>query len=156
MKDYRNIVIAVNGSKEVLVEGLKLIHDEKCHVTVVKVIPSYEGDLSMVGVKNIDDLLNSRADKEISEIIEVAKKEGAKVKVRLEEGEIDEKIVEVAEEEKADLIIMGAGSQNSIKKFFLGSVLDEVTHQAACPVLVVNDQGSTHCGFLYNFCGIAT
>jgi nucleotide-binding universal stress UspA family protein len=156
MKDCRNVVIAVNGSKDVLVDGLKLLRDEKCHITVVKVLPSYEGDLSMVGVKNIDDLLNSGADKEISAIMEIAKTVGAKVKVRLEEGEIDEKIVEVAEEEKADLIIMGAGSQNNIKKFFLGSVLDEVTHQAACPVLVVNDQGSSHCGFLYNFCGIAT
>jgi nucleotide-binding universal stress UspA family protein len=156
MKDCRNVVIAVNGSKDVLVDGLKLLRDEKCHITVVKVLPSYEGDLSMVGVKNIDELLNSGADKEISAIMEIAKTVGAKVKVRLEEGEIDEKIVEVAEEEKADLIIMGAGSQNNIKKFFLGSVLDEVTHQAACPVLVVNDQGSSHCGFLYNFCGIAT
>jgi nucleotide-binding universal stress UspA family protein len=156
MKDCRNVVIAVNGSKDVLVDGLKLLRDEKCHITVVKVLPSYEGDLSMVGVKNIDDLLNSGADKEISAIMEIAKTVGAKVKVRLEEGEIDEKIVAVAEEEKADLIIMGAGSQNNIKKFFLGSVLDEVTHQAACPVLVVNDQGSSHCGFLNNFCGIAT
>jgi nucleotide-binding universal stress UspA family protein len=156
MKDCRNVVIAVNGSKDVLVDGLKLLRDEKCHITVVKVLPSYEGDLSMVGVKNIDELLNSGADKEISAIMEIAKTVGAKVKVRLEEGEIDEKIVAVAEEEKADLIIMGAGSKNNIKKFFLGSVLDEVTHQAACPVLVVNDQGSSHCGFLYNFCGIAT
>jgi len=156
MKDHRNVVIAVNGSKDVLFDGLKLLHDEKCHVTVVKVTPSYEGDLSMVGVKNIDDLLNSGAEKEISAIMEIAKTVGANVKVRLEEGEIDEKIVEVAEEEKADLIIMGAGSQNSIKKFFLGSVLDEVTHQAACPVLVINDKGSSHGSFLYNLCGITT
>jgi nucleotide-binding universal stress UspA family protein len=156
VKNCRNVVIAVNGSKDVLVEGLKLLHDEKCHVTVVKVIPSYEGDLSMVGVKNIDELLNSGAEKEISAITEIAKTVGAKVKVRLEEGEIDEKIIEVAEEEKADLIIMGAGSQNSIKKFFLGSVLDEVTHQADCPVLVINENADPNYNYGYNFYGLTT
>ena len=138
LKDYRNIVIAVNSSKDVLVEGLRLIHDAKCHVTVVKVIPSYEGDLSMVGVKNIDDVLNSGADKEISQILEVAKKEGAKVKVRLEEGEIDEKIVEVAEEEKADLIIMGTEKPSFIEKLLALNDIDKVTSQAPCPVLLVD------------------
>ena len=138
LKNYRNVVIAVNGSKNVLVEGLKLVHDEKCHVTVVKVIPSYEGDLSMVGVKNIDDVLNSGADKEISEIIEVAKKEGAKVKVRLEEGEIHEKIVETAEEENADLIIMGTEKPTFIEKLLALNDIDKVTSQAPCPVLLVD------------------
>jgi len=138
LKDYRNIVIAVNGSKDVLVEGLRLIHDAKCHVTVVKVIPSYEGDLSMVGVKNIDDVLSSGADKEISEIIEVAKKEGAEVKVRLEEGEIPEKIVETAEEENADLIIMGTEKPTFIEKLLALSDIDKVTSQAPCPVLLVD------------------
>ena len=138
LKDCRNIVIAVNGSKNVLVEGLRLIHDAKCHVTVVKVIPSYEGDLSMVGVKNIDDVLSSGADKEISEIIEVAKKEGAEVKVRLEEGEIPEKIVETAEEENADLIIMGTEKPTFIEKLLALSDIDKVTSQAPCPVLLVD------------------
>ena len=138
LKDYRNIVIAVNGSKDVLVEGLRLIHDEKCHVTVVKVIPSYEGDLSMVGVRNIDGVLHSGADKEISEIIEVAKKEGAEVKVRLEEGEIHEKIVETAEEENADLIIMGTEKPTFIEKLLALNDIDKVTSQAPCPVLLVD------------------
>ncbi len=137
MKDYRNVVIAVNGSKDVLIEGLRLLHDEKCHVTVVKVIPSYEGDLSMVGVKDIDGLLNSGAEKEISEIKEIAKTEGAKVKIRVEEGEIHEKIVETAEDEKADLIIMGADKKNFIDKLFAWNTVDKVTNQASCPVLLV-------------------
>lgn len=43
MKGYRKILIAVNGSKDVLLKGLKLAGDEKCWVTVVKVLPPYEG-----------------------------------------------------------------------------------------------------------------
>ena len=63
MKGYRKVLIAVNGSKEVLRQGLKLAGDEECWVTVVKVIPPYEGDLNLVGIKNIEDVLSSRGKK---------------------------------------------------------------------------------------------
>lgn len=137
MKDYRKVLIAVNGNKDVLVQGLRLVSGEKCQVTVVKVIPHYEGDLSMVGVKNVDALLNSGSEKEFSEIMEIANNEGANVKVRLEEGEICEKIVETAEDERADLIIMGAKKQNIIEKLFVSDDIDKVTSQAPCPILLV-------------------
>jgi nucleotide-binding universal stress UspA family protein len=138
MNAYRKVLIAVNGSKDVLVQGLRLLGSEKCSVTVVKVTPPYEGDLSLVGVKDIKHVLDGVSERDILEIKDTAKAEGISLKVRIEEGDIDKKIVEVAEEENSDLIIMGASSQNSIKKLFLGNLLDDVTRQAPCPVLVVN------------------
>jgi len=138
VNDCRRVLIAVNGSKEVLIRGLRLIGSEKSQITVIKVNPPYDGDLNLVGVKNIGHVLDGGSEKAVSEIKEIAKSRGVTVKVRIEVGEIDKKIIEVAEEEKCDLIIMGAGSQNSIKNFFLGNVVDEVTHQSPCPVLVVS------------------
>lgn len=137
MKGYRKVLIAVNGSREVLRQGLKLADDEKCWVTVVKVIPPHEGDLNLVGVKNIEDVLYSGADKAISEIKETAAAERALIKTRLEEGDISGKIVEVAEEEKCDLIIMGAKKRGWIRKIFGDNVVERVIHRAPCPVLVV-------------------
>ena len=137
MKGYRKVLIAVNGSREVLRQGLKLADDEKCWVTVVKVIPSYEGDLNLVGVKNIEDVLYSGADKAISEIKETAAAERALIKTRLEEGDVSGKIVEVAEEEKCDLIIMGTKKRSWIRKIFGDNVVERVIHRAPCPVLVV-------------------
>jgi nucleotide-binding universal stress UspA family protein len=138
MNNCRKVVIAVNGDKDVLIQGLRLVHNEKCDVTVVKVIPHYEGDLSMVGVGNLGSVLNSGSEKEISEITEIAKTEGAKVKIRLEEGDIDKKIVEAAEEESADLIIMGGKKHNFIEKFLDLDTIDKVTGHVSCPVLLVN------------------
>jgi nucleotide-binding universal stress UspA family protein len=138
MKEHRNILIAMNGSQDVLIQGLKLIGPEKSRVTVIKVTPPFEGDLSLVGNKNIGETLHGVSEKTVSGIRNIAEAAGIDVKVRIEIGEIDKKIIEVAEEEKSDLIIMGAGSQSGIKKLFLGSVLDSVTYQAPCPVLVVN------------------
>lgn len=137
MKGYRKVLIAVNGSKDVLKQGLKLSSDEKCWVTVVKVIPSNEGDLNLTGVKNIGDVLNSSGDKEISELNEIAKKEGALIKARLEEGEAHKKIIEAAEEERCDIIIMGARKRTWLRKIFGDNVVEKVINQSPCPVFVV-------------------
>jgi len=138
MKGYRKVLIAVNGSKDILVQGLRLAYDEECWVTVVKVIPPYEGDINLTGIKNIGDVLDSEGQKEMSEIKDVANAEGALIKTRVEEGDVHKKIVEVAEEEKCDLIIMGAHRQNWIKKLFSGNTVEKVINKAPCPVLVVS------------------
>lgn len=138
MKGYRKILIAVNGSKDVLSQGLRLAHDEKCWVTVVKVLPPNEGDLNLVGIKNIGDVLNSGCDKENAEINSIAETEGALVKTRFEEGDVHKKIIEVAEEERCDVIIMGSRrKRNLISRFFGDNVVEKVINQAPCPVFVV-------------------
>ncbi|RJQ47130.1 MAG: universal stress protein [Nitrospiraceae bacterium] len=137
MRGYRKILIAVNGSKEVLTEGLKLAQDEKCWVTVVKVLPSYEGDLNLTGIKNIEDILNSNGHQALSDIKATAEAEGALIKTRMEEGEVHKKIIEVAEEERCDLIVMGAKKRNWIRKFFGDNVVEKVISLAPCPVFVV-------------------
>ncbi|MBI5057411.1 MAG: universal stress protein [Nitrospirae bacterium] len=137
MKGYRKILIAVNGSKDVLTKGLRLAHDEKCWVTVVKVIPANEGDLNLVGVKNIEDVLNSGGQRAVSELKDIAEAEGALIKTRLEEGAPDKKIVEVAEEERCDIIIMGVKKRNWLRKLFGDNTVGKVINQAPCPVLVV-------------------
>lgn len=138
MKGYRKILIAVNGSKDVLTQGLQLAYDEKCWVTVVKVIPSYEGDLNLTGIKNIEDALNSEGANAVAEMKDVAKAEGALIKTRLEEGKTHEKIIEVAEEERCDLIILGAQKKkNRLLKIFGDNTIEKVIQEAPCPVLVV-------------------
>jgi nucleotide-binding universal stress UspA family protein len=137
MQSYKKVLIAVNGKIDVLTEGLKSVKDEKCIVTVLKVLPSYEGDLALVGVKNIGDVLNGDRDRLISELEDVAKAKGAIVRTRVEEGDIQEKILEVAEEEKSDMIIMGAGKQSLVKKVLGMNVTEKVVSQAACPVVKV-------------------
>jgi nucleotide-binding universal stress UspA family protein len=152
---HRKILIAVNGSKDVLTNGLRLVKGERCEVTVVKVYPQYEGDLSLVGVKDIRNVLDGGVEKDLAEIQKVAENEGRSVRVMTVEGDIREKIIEVAEEEKCDLIIMGASSQNSIKKLVLGNLLDEVSRWSPCPVLVVNAHEVSECSSHYRLCGQA-
>lgn len=127
----------MNGNKEVLKNGLQLAGDEKCWVTVVKVIPPHEGDLNLTGIKNLEDVFSSGSDQVVATMYETARAEGALIKARIEEGEIDRKIVEVAEEERCDVIIMGARKRSWLRTIFGDNVVEKVIQQAPCPVLVV-------------------
>jgi nucleotide-binding universal stress UspA family protein len=137
MKGYRKVLIAVNGSRHVFDYGVKLANDEKTWITVVKVIPPYEGDLHLTGIKNIEDALDSNGSRVIAEIKATADAEGALLKTRLEEGDVPGKIVEIAQDERCDLIIMGAPKKNWFRKLWGDHAVEKVINAAACPVLVV-------------------
>lgn len=138
MKGYRKVLIAVNGSLDVLKKGIALAQDEKTWVTVVKVIPPYDGDLNLTGIKNIGDVLDSGVKDVLSSIRATAAVEGALIKTRVEEGEIDRKIVEVAEEERCDVIILGAKKKAGMPgRLFGDQVIEKVISRAPCPVFVV-------------------
>jgi nucleotide-binding universal stress UspA family protein len=48
-------------------------------------------------------------------------------------------IVRFASEHVCDLIVMGSHGRTGIERLVLGSVAEEVTHKARCPVLVIRD-----------------
>ena len=138
MKGYRKVLIAVNGSLDVLEHGIRLARDEKTWVTVVKVIPPYDGDLNLTGIRNIEDVLDSGAGKAASMIRNAAETGGALIKTRVEEGDVPGKIVDVAREERCDLIILGAKKEKGfLERFFGDHVIEKVIDQAPCPVFVV-------------------
>jgi len=138
MKGYRKVLIAMNGNRNVLDYGMKLAGDEKTWVTVVKVIPSYDGDLNLTGIKNIEDALDSGGSRAIAEVKAAAVAEGALIKTRLEEGDVSGKIVEIAEEERCDVIIMGAPKKKLFGKLWGDNAVEKVINSACCPVLIVN------------------
>jgi len=137
MKGFRKILVAMDGSSRPLKEGVRLAREEKSWITVVKVLPPYEGDLELIGIKNLDDVLNSGAEGLAAEVAGFAKSEGALIKTRIEEGPIPDKIVEVAAEERCDIIVMGQERRGFLDRLLGGSVVDKVIKIAPCPVLVV-------------------
>jgi len=138
MKGYRKVLIALNGSKEVLEQGIKLAQDEKTWITVVKVVQPFDGDLNLTGIKNLHDVLDDGGNAAAAEIKQIAETEGALVKTRLEQGDVPDRIVEVAEEEKCDLIIMGSKKKKGIlSRLFGDHIVEKVIDRAPCPVYVV-------------------
>jgi nucleotide-binding universal stress UspA family protein len=65
-------------------------------------------------------------------------KAGVNIVKKVLVGDVAEKIVEYAAEEKADMIIMGTHGYKGLERIMFGSVADKVVKSAPCPVLTVN------------------
>ena len=67
-----------------------------------------------------------------------AKNSGIKeVKTLIREGNAAAEILHIADEEKADTIVIGSTGINTLKEFLLGGVSHKVIHHAKCPVTLV-------------------
>lgn len=66
-----------------------------------------------------------------------AEKPNMEISKRLVDGRPADRIVEIADKENFDLIVIGSRGVGGVKKFFLGSVSDRVADEAHCPVLIV-------------------
>jgi nucleotide-binding universal stress UspA family protein len=66
---------------------------------------------------------------------------GAVAGAHLELGRPDDRIVRLAEETGAGLIVMGSRGLGGVRRALMGSVSGSVVRHAHCPVLVVRGQG---------------
>jgi nucleotide-binding universal stress UspA family protein len=62
---------------------------------------------------------------------------GIDVQVRIVSGDPAGKIIEVAREEKADLIAMSTHGRSGIARWVLGSVADKILHESKIPMWLV-------------------
>jgi nucleotide-binding universal stress UspA family protein len=53
-------------------------------------------------------------------------------------GKVSEEIVNLASQEKFDLIVMGRRGFSNFERFFIGSITQKVVATSPCPVMVVN------------------
>jgi nucleotide-binding universal stress UspA family protein len=62
---------------------------------------------------------------------------GVQVETHAREGDPADAILDVAEEQEADLIIVGNKGMTGAKRFLLGSVPNKVSHHAPCSVMII-------------------
>lgn len=66
-----------------------------------------------------------------------ARKDGVEVQTHPVEGDPAEAILSVAEETKADLIVVGNKGMTGARRFVLGSVPNNISHHSPCSVIIV-------------------
>jgi nucleotide-binding universal stress UspA family protein len=64
---------------------------------------------------------------------------GVDVETHAREGEPAKVILEVAQEQNADLIVVGARGLTGFERFLLGSVSSKLSHHASCSVMIVRE-----------------
>jgi nucleotide-binding universal stress UspA family protein len=84
-------------------------------------------------------MVNPRED--VSTTLEDAAQEirglGVEVETHAREGDPADAILDVAEEQGADLIVVGNKGMTGAKRFLLGSVPNKVSHHAPCSVMII-------------------
>jgi nucleotide-binding universal stress UspA family protein len=73
----------------------------------------------------------------IETLVKKANEEGVKAEGFLRQGLADEKIIEVAKEIEAELLVMGTYGRTGIKRLLMGGTTERVLSIGALPVLVV-------------------
>jgi nucleotide-binding universal stress UspA family protein len=84
-------------------------------------------------------MVNEREDVEatLKEAAERIGEAGVEVETFSRQGDPADAILDVAEENTADLIIVGNKGMSGAKRFLLGSVPNKVSHHAPCSVLII-------------------
>lgn len=140
MGKYKKILVAFDGSissKNALRQAIKFSETEKCWIKVIAVVPSYEGDLELIGVSNIKEVMKGPSERLIAEAREIADAEKAPIITNVEQGEAYEKIVDVAEAENCDVIVMGRRGKHRLERALMGGVTAQVIGHSKKDVLVV-------------------
>jgi nucleotide-binding universal stress UspA family protein len=73
----------------------------------------------------------------LSDAADIAREAGVSVTTHARQGDPADAILDVAEEQNADLVIVGNKGMTGAKRFLLGSVPNKVSHHAPCSVLIV-------------------
>ena len=89
--------------------------------------------------KDMEWMVNPREDVDatLKTAAEQVGEAGVEVGTFAREGDPADAILDVAEERKSDLIIVGNKGMTGAKRFLLGSVPNKVSHHAPCSVLII-------------------
>lgn len=145
---YKRIVVPMDGSElaeTALGQATELSHAFNAPLFLVRVIDvssmaSYAGATPMAGADF--GLLGTMVDEEredatayIKAMVTKLEGEGLTVSGEVLQGSIAAAIVDSAGPQ--DVIVIASHGRSGVKRWFLGSVAEEVVRRAACPVLLV-------------------
>jgi nucleotide-binding universal stress UspA family protein len=143
---FGSIVVGTDGSDtatEAVRQATELARDVGARLFVVSAYePVPEGRLRSERRDAPDDLqwtINPREDVEatLGKCAETIQEQGVNVQTFAREGDPADAILDVAEEQNADLIVVGNKGMTGAKRFLLGSVPTTVSHHAPCSVLII-------------------
>ncbi|WP_321423266.1 universal stress protein [uncultured Methanobacterium sp.] len=142
---YKKILIPTDGSKHALKaakHSLWLSNKSQGEIIVLHIVET--SSFSNIRARDLKyemkNMLKDEGDQAITEIIQMSRNNDLNVKIvpRVEEGSAADKILDVADEESVDLIIMGTSGKHGIDRFLIGSVAEKVVRNSTKPVMVVH------------------
>ncbi|WP_410507786.1 universal stress protein [Methanosarcina hadiensis] len=141
---YRNIVIATDGSEntqKAISYGIEIakLSGATVHALYVVDISSFSSIpmSSEGGWEAMYQILKMEGERAVSAVKSQGEAAGVEVRENVLEGHPINEIIEFAENNNADLIVMGTLGKTGLDRFLLGSVADKVVRSSKVPVMVV-------------------
>ncbi len=143
---FSSIVLGTDGSdtaKKAVTEATELAKQVGASISLVSAyepVPNQRlREESREVPKDMQWTVNPKEDVEgtLEEAAEEVKAAGVKVETYARQGDPADAILDVAEEQGADLIVVGNRGMTGAKRFVLGSVPNKVSHHAPCSVLII-------------------
>ena len=143
---FASIVVGTDGSetaREAVREAIELASRLGARLDIVSAYePILRERLRSEAQAMPEDLqwvinLREEIDATLREAAEAAQQAGVRAQTYARQGDPADAILDVAEEQGADLIVIGNKGMTGAKRFLLGSVPNKISHHAPCSVLII-------------------
>ena len=143
---FRSIVVGTDGSEtagEAVRQATELAKSVGGSIELVSAFEPVGNQRLREERQQVPDdmqwMVNAREDVNatLREAEEQIKEQGVEVTTHARQGDPADAILDVAEEQNADLIIVGNKGMSGAKRFLLGSVPNKVSHHAPCSVMII-------------------
>ena len=108
-------------------------------VTAYPDVPTY-GETISSSAKRDPINLRDVAESVLSRVEAELESQGIEVVTHAREGDPTRVILDVAEEQNGDLIVVGARGLTGFRRFLLGSVSSKLAHHAQCSLMIVREE----------------
>jgi nucleotide-binding universal stress UspA family protein len=123
---YRSIVVGTDGSETAQHAVAAAADLARLAGAALELVSAYEP------VNPREDI-----DATLADAVERLEGSGLVVRTHSRQGDPADAILDVAEEQDADLIVVGNKGMTGARRFLLGSVPNKISHYAPCSVLIV-------------------
>src|SRR5215210_5366715 len=143
---YRSIVVGPDGSEtagEAVRQAIELAKAVDAELNVVSAYnPVPESELRRQRQEAPPDIqysINPRQEAEatLEKARDKVEQAGVRVRGHSREGDPADAILSVAEDQDADLIVVGNRGMTGARRFLLGSVPNKISHHAPCSVMII-------------------
>jgi nucleotide-binding universal stress UspA family protein len=140
---YSKILIPTDGSNSAFLAGKHAVYLAKSLGAGVLALNVVDSDLAFhAGLRYADEVaqLEKSGIEATARIKKLCDDAGVPSEEIMAKGTPAQTILEVARDRQADLIVMGTVGMSAVERALLGSVSDQVTRHATCPVLLVREK----------------
>ena len=142
---YKKILLATDGSvdaNKAVEHAVWIANNSNAELIVLHVLETSKIPVvERITLESaLREVLTEEAKKVFSEVRKIINSCSCNVEVvyRREWGNPADKIIEAVEKENIDLVVMGTAGKHGLRRFWLGSVAENVVRYSPSPVLVVH------------------